>query len=484
MLSRRVPAALAVILALAAGVLPAAAAGDGKVPITTASAAARAAYLEGRGLVERLRGVEARPHFERAVAADPGFALAQLALAQNQPTAKGFFDGVAKAVALAPEVSEGERLIILAAEAGGQGNNDQQVKLLEEVVAKYPNDERAWVLLGGSHFGAQRYPQAIAAYERAARIAPEFTQIYNQLGYSYRFSNQPEKAEAPFKKYIEVLSGDPNPYDSYAELLLELGRYDEAITYYRKALAIRSDFVNSRFGIATALDLSGRGAAARQEIDQVLAAARDDGDRRGALFARTVSWVEEGNFAAAQKEIEAQYALGERIGDELAMAGDLVLMGNLALEIGDPRVAAERFRRAIALVEKAPDVAPENKANQRRFAIFNEARVALAQGDVAGAKAHAERFARETAASGSVFQKRLAHEIAGQIALAERRWDDAIAELGQASQLDPYNRYRLSLAWAGKGDAARAKTLAEDARNDNTLTNLNLAYVRQKAKRG
>jgi tetratricopeptide (TPR) repeat protein len=477
--TRRLLALFAASIAAAAA--PAAAA---TVPITTASAEARAAYLEGRGLVERLRGVEARPHFERAVALDAQFALAQLALAQNQPTAKGFFDHLARAVALAPKVSEGERLMILGAEAGGQGDNDRQVKLYDELVAKHPDDARAWMLLGGAHFGAQRYPQAIAAYERAVAIEPGFSQPYNQLGYAYRFSNQPEKAEAPFKKYIEVLPGDPNPHDSYAELLLELGRYDEAIASYRKALAARADFVNARFGIATALDLSGRGAEARKEIDHVLAHARDDGDRRGALFARTVSWVAEGNFAEAQRELERQYALGEKIADELAMAGDLVLMGNLALETGKPAEAGKRFRRALELVEAAPDVAAENKANQRRFGLLADARVALAQGDVAGARALAARFARETASSGNVFQKRLAHEIAGQVALAEKRWDDAVAELGQASQLDPYNRYRLSLAWAGKGDAAKARALAEDARNDNTLTNLNLAYVRQRLGKG
>jgi tetratricopeptide (TPR) repeat protein len=472
----------ALVLLCAPAVFPQTA-GEGSVPITTVSAEARAAYLEGRGLVERLRGQEARAHFERAVAADPDFALARLALAQNQPSAKGFFDELARAVALAPKVSEGERLMILAADAGGKGDNERATRLLEELVAKYPRDERALVLLGGAHFGAQRYPQAIAAYERAAAIAPGFSQIYNQLGYSYRFSDQPEKAEAPFRKYIEVLPGDPNPYDSYAELLLELGRYDEAIGSYRKALALRSDFVNSRFGIATALDLSGRGAEARRELDQVLAAARDDGDRRGALFAKTVSWVEEGNFAAAQAEVDKQYALGEAIGDELAMAGDLVLMGNLALETGHVQDAETRFRRALELVEGAPDVAPENKANQRRFARFNTARVELARGDLPRARDAANRFAKEVAASGNPFQKRLAHEIAGQIALAEKRWDDAIAELGQASQLDPYNRYRLSLAYEGKGDRAKAKQLADDARNDNTLTNLNLAFVRQKTKR-
>lgn len=459
-------------------------AGQGKIPITTASPAAREAYLKGRDLFEKLRGQEARPFFAQAVAADPGFALAHLGLANTQPSAKEFFASLATAVALGDKVSEGERLLIRGADAGGRGDNDQQVKFYQELTGKFPHDERALVLLGNSHFGAQRYPQAIVQYERAAAIAPGFSQIYNQLGYSYRFLGEMAKAEAAFKKYTEVLPADPNPYDSYAELLMKLGRFDEAIALYRKALGVRSDFVNSQFGIASCLDFQGKGAEARRELDAMLAKAQDDGQRRAGLFAKTVSYAFEGNYAAAQEEMAKQYALGEKIQDALAKAGDLVVMGDIALESGDFPAAEGRYRRAIEVVESAPTVAAANKENQRRLAIYNSAKVALAKSDLVAAKAQSKLLAEKVAASGSPFQRRLAHEIAGRIALAEKQWDKAIAELEHANRLDPYNVYRLSQAHAGRGDAAKARQLAADARNDNTLTNLNLAWVRLKAKAG
>ena len=62
-------------------------------------------------------------------------------------------------------------------------------------------------------------------------------------------------------------------------------------------------------------------------------------------------------------------------------------------------------------------------------------------------------------------------EIAGRLALAEKRWDAAIAELDQANLLNPYNRYRLSQAYAGKGDAAKAcKTSLEAFKKQNAST--------------
>jgi tetratricopeptide (TPR) repeat protein len=450
-----------------------------KVPITTASAEARQAYLGGRDLFEKLRIQQARGEFERAVKLDPNFALAYLNLANTQPTTKEFFETLKKASALADRVSPGERLMIQGGEAAGSGDNAAQVKIYEELVAAYPDDERALTLLGTAHFGGQRYSQAITQYEKAVRISPQFSSPYNLLGYSYRFLNEPAKAETAFKKYIELIPDDPNPYDSYAELLLKLGRYDESITMYRKALSIDPTFIASQLGIATDLDLLGKSKEARQELDALYRTAKDDGQRRAALFAKTVSYAHEGNFASAQSEMDKQYAMGEKIGDTLAMSGDLIAMGNLALESGDVAGAERRYRRALEIVEASPTVAEANKENQRRLQPYFMGRVALAKNDLAGAKAQSATLADKVAGSGNVFQKKLAHELAGQIALAEKRWDQAIEELSLANQQDPYNLYRLSLAYAGKGDSVKAKDFATRANADNSLTNLNYAFVRK-----
>ena len=69
-------------------------------------------------------------------------------------------------------------------------------------------------------------------------IDPKFTLPYNQLGYAYRAQGKNAEAEKTFKKYAELLPDDPNPHDSYAELLMRLGRFDESIAEYKKALQI------------------------------------------------------------------------------------------------------------------------------------------------------------------------------------------------------------------------------------------------------
>ena len=75
-----------------------------------------------------------------------------------------------------------------------------------------------------------------------------------------------QRQKNAFKKYIELIPDDPNPYDSYAELLMKIGRYDESIENYKKALSINPQFVFSFVGIATNLNLKGEYSAARENF--------------------------------------------------------------------------------------------------------------------------------------------------------------------------------------------------------------------------
>ncbi len=288
---------------------------DGKIPVTTDSKEALESYRAGLALADRLRGQEAIRHFQAAVAQDRDFALAYLGLAFALPTAGEFFKTFDKALGLADGVSEGERLWIKGVEAIVNGYPTKQQEYFRKLTELYPRDERAFNLLGNSYFGQQDYQQAIAAFRRAAELAPDFSQPYNQLGYAYRYLDDYPAAEAAFTRYIELIPDDPNPYDSYAELLLKMGRFDESIAQYRMALTHDAHFVASHVGIATCLTLKDEHQAAREHLDVLLELARNDGERRAAHFARTVTYVDEGAHDTALEEQLKQYALARKTHD-------------------------------------------------------------------------------------------------------------------------------------------------------------------------
>jgi tetratricopeptide (TPR) repeat protein len=453
----------------------------GKVPITTSSENAREYFLQGRNLFDKIRFPEALQLFEKAVAEDPNFAMGYLYLAAAQPSAKGLFKNLDRAVALADKVSEGERLWIYGVKAGVDGLPMKQRENYQKLVEMYPNDEQTHYLLANHYFVQQEYNLAVEQYKKATELNPDFSAPYNQLGYTYRILENYTESENAFKKYIKLIPDDPNPYDSYAELLMKIGKYDESIETYQKALTVNPDFVTSYIGIASNLNFKGVHQDARKEIQKFYDMAHNDGERRAAHFSMAVSYVDEGNMGKALEELKRQYALAEKISDASAMAGDLVLMGNILLESGKYDEAKAKYEKAVKLVEES-DLSKEVKENVDRGYLFNIARVDLMKKDFTSAKAKSENYREKVEAINNPFQIRLSHQLAGMIALEEKEYDKALEELHQADQQNPYNIYRIALAYRGKGDIEKAKELSMKAAEFNVINSLDYAFVRKKAK--
>jgi len=210
---------------------------DGKIPITTRSDSARALFLKGRTASEALTAHEARGLFDQAVALDTAFAMAEYYLASGSTSHVELMEHLRRALALADDVSPGERLTILGMQARQNADPARARQLAESLVVLYPRDERARLALAILESAQREYPRAIAEYQDAVAINPGYALAYNQLGYAYRSVGDMGAAEAAFRKYISLVPDDPNPYDSYAELLMKTGRFDESIVQYRKALS-------------------------------------------------------------------------------------------------------------------------------------------------------------------------------------------------------------------------------------------------------
>jgi tetratricopeptide (TPR) repeat protein len=450
------------------------------IPITTASPEAKELYLKGQKLLLELRATDAHAMFEQAVAKDPKFALAALGFAQTTATNKEFFAALAQAVALAPGASEAEQLWITGVEAGAKNDQAGQKAAYEKLVAVAPGDPQSYNLLGNYAFGRQDYPMAIDAFTKAIAIDPKFTAAYNQLGYAYRFTGKLDEAEKTFKQYIELLPNDPNPYDSYGELLMKRGKYDESIASYQKALAIEPTFIASYIGIGNNHFLAGRGEEARAAFGKLTAAARTTGEKRQALFWTSVSYTHEGKWDDAIAAIDKEMQLALEAKDLGLEAGDHNAKANLYLEAGKPDAAAKEFEAELEAIGKA-DVPDGIKEANRRIALYDFARVALAKKDLAAAKAKHAELAKQVAVKSLPFEVKQQHELAGMIAIEEKKFPEAVAELGQANQRDPRVLYLQGVAYAGAGDVAKAKEMFQATWDFNELAG-NLGHVRGKAK--
>ena len=454
----------------------------GKIPITTSSEEARKEFLTGRDLSERLLAQESLPHFDKALALDPEFASAELARAISSPTPKEFFEYQKKAGTLASKASNGEKLLIMASEAGANGATEIQKEYLDQLVAAYPNDERAQFTIGNYYFAQQELDEALAHYRKAAEIAPGYSQVYNLLGYCYRQKGDYANSEESFKKYIQLIPNDPNPYDSYAELLLKMGRYDESIAQYRRALSIDPHFNASHFGIAADYMYSGKPQEAAAELQTLAGQARNDGEMRTALFGMAVLASDQGKFDQAIASIEKEFAIAEKKGDTVSMAADLQAKARILEHMQKYDAAAKEFDRSLQLVEDS-SLSQEIKNNAVLQHHFNAASVAIGKKDLAAAKSDAEEFRKGAEARKNDAQLKQAHELAGRIALAEKDNSKAIAELEKSNLQNAQNLYRLSQAYRAKGDAEKSQEYLKRAAEFNSLPALNYSFVREKARK-
>jgi len=456
---------------------------EGKIPITTSSNEALTYYLQGRDLAEKYLNQESIQYYEKAIELDSKFAMAYLNLSFVQSSTKGFFEQFNKAVALVNHISEGERLEILGWQAGIiNADPMKQREYFQKLVEAYPKDERSHNLLGIYYYQQQEWERGIEEFKKSTKIALDYSPPYNMMGYAYMFLENYTEAEKAFKKYAELIPDDPNPQDSYAELLMKMGKYDKSIEHYKKALYLDLNFLGSHVGIASNLNYKKKHAEARKQLQKYYDMAYNDGERSQAYYAMAVSYVDEGNLNQALIELKNIYALDEKSKDAAAMSGDLFTMGTILLEMGSFDKAMAKFDKAVQVAEES-SLGNEVKENIKRRHLYNASCVATMKKDFVSAKAKSEEYTKQVEAINNPNLTRFSHQLSGIIALEEKDYDKAIDELLQANQQNPYNLYRMALAYKYKGDKEKANKLCTKAAKFNALNNLNYALIRNKAEK-
>jgi tetratricopeptide (TPR) repeat protein len=104
---------------------------------------------------------------------------------------------------------------------GGQSQQPPQldaaaVQQFMKQAAAAPSSPAPKIALGNLYFDAERYPEAAQWYEDALRGDPKNPDVSTDLGVSYYYMNQPDKALAQFDKSLQI-----NP--KHVKTLLNVG---------------------------------------------------------------------------------------------------------------------------------------------------------------------------------------------------------------------------------------------------------------------
>jgi tetratricopeptide (TPR) repeat protein len=92
----------------------------------------------------------------------------------------------------------------------------QRVRTLETAASSAATDPAPRIELANLYFDAEHYPEAIRWYEQALQLDPKNVSVSTDLGVSYYYTNQPDRALAQFDRSLAV---DP----SHTKTLLNQG---------------------------------------------------------------------------------------------------------------------------------------------------------------------------------------------------------------------------------------------------------------------
>jgi len=123
------------------------------------------------------------------------------------------------------------------------------VLLATALAAQDPVDVRGWINRGVQEFKAARYPEAVAAFERAAAIDPSNIPAQLYLGTAYMqqvipSAESPENlrvaqaAQTHFQRVLDLEPANKVALASMGSLLLNQKKWDEAQQWYEKVTAV------------------------------------------------------------------------------------------------------------------------------------------------------------------------------------------------------------------------------------------------------
>ena len=437
------------------------------LPFTSKSPAAR--RMAEDSLTEYLDHVqqpEAIATLRKAVKLDPEFAMGHELLAQISLDSAEQIAEQRKAFLNRRHASASEQLVIEWYQDAMDHKLISAITKMNDLLRQYPHDKSVVWMTSWWLMTQAQFERAVAVYERSG--ITDSPGLINNMGYNNASLHRFDEAFAFMKKYVAAIPGDPNPQDSYAEILRLAGQFDKSIEHYRAALAIDPKFYSSQYGIADTYSLKGDQVQARKEyeiafknfplaeLQQIMWQTR-----------RAATYVREADYKGADKAFQAlaNYAHARNVSQIEADT-----CRQMAMYQPNTKQALMYLNRADAALAEGKNAM--KTAIQQESAQIQRARVELAlqTGQMATAHAGVERLAKMADSSGDKLIEQAYHGAAGAVAFADRKYDDAVSFLEEDIN-NPLSLQLLKDAYMKTGNKSAAKRTSDilAGLNDPTL---------------
>lgn len=416
---------------------------SGTLLVTTSSAKARELYEKGMADYENLYLERCSDDWRAAVKEDPTLAVAWAWIAFNSGNPEEVSTARAKAKELAPKLTPGEQLMIAWIVKVQEGDFLGGITAMNDMLELYPKDKHLLYLAANWLMGENGRGQAQHLLQKALAIDKNFPAALNDLAYVEARNRQFDKAFTAMDRYVALLPKEPNPQDSYGELLRMAGNFEASLTHYRAALKIDPDFVTSQLGLGDTYALMGNQDQARIEYDKAIRFAPSEAERLTYSMQNAMTFVRDGNYAEADKQYleiaETAHAKDHDLQEAQALR-------HMAEYQTDDNVALKHLKLAEESLGHRSTISPSDRDEELSRILRNRALRAARSGNQPLADQALHRL--ESLANGSrnrVIQSSY-HGAAGAMLMDQKKYEDAIAQL-EEDQDNPFTMELLVQAY-------------------------------------
>lgn len=167
-------------------------------------------------------------------------------------------------------VTSAEGAFILGRQYERERNFQRAEGLFKKAIALHPDWSLPYTslasLLGLHSFG--RVDEAKEALRKAIELDPEFGRPYGILGIILRAEGRFEEALEPAQMALKYMPNDISSLNNYANLLLDMKRYEEAEDYFRRAIGKFPEHPTPYYNLACLYALVGKREQALENLQE------------------------------------------------------------------------------------------------------------------------------------------------------------------------------------------------------------------------
>jgi len=438
----------------------------GEISITSSSEEAREMFIAGRLKKENIENAAADNLFNMAIELDPEFALAYLyrGRAQDYEAANDLIDNV----------TEGEKLVILYFTALNADMLKESKSYLDKLLSNYPSDKHVHLWAGLFYENIlQNYRLALDHFYIASRLDETYAPPLNEIGYRHMRLGEYNKSEEAFRNYINLAPECPNAFDSYANFLMRLGRYDESIEQYLEAYDLNPDNSVTLARIGQNYAFMGDFKEARRYYQKYNRQSDQPGQKLAALTLCAAASIAEGKIDDAMKSLDDYRDIALKNDLNLNMIMSKEYQGWIQLEFGDVQRSLIEYEEAVNMISSLE--LSESTRKAYNFHAFGWRCLSYtANNKFAEAEAELEKARELMEASENPILGRAYHSYAGYLELGRGNYDKAIEHFTLCGGDDAYIVYKLAYSYEKAGETEEAQNLYD---NLDSWENFGLNYA-------